>query len=72
MSNNIQLYKLAIKNAEESNDDFTKSAIPEYKRNLALEISYIENKKSIPIKQKKYIPRIEEKKIYFASLLPKK
>ena len=49
--NSIQLYKLAIKNAEESGDDFAKSAIPDLKLNLANEINLVQNKevKSEPV-----------------------
>lgn len=41
---NIKLYKLLIKQAEESGDDFAKSAIPDYKLKLAKEIDYVQNK----------------------------
>tara|TARA_R110000764_G_scaffold78042_1_gene155739 strand:+ start:2179 stop:2544 length:366 start_codon:yes stop_codon:yes gene_type:complete len=41
---NIELYKRLIKQAEESGDDFAKSAIPDLKLQLANEINYVQNK----------------------------
>lgn len=41
---NIQLYKDLIKQAEESWDDFSKSAILDYKLELSREINYVQNK----------------------------